>query len=143
MKRTHIVTIVIALLVSGAIGYALGKATIQKTGTSANPERGGFAQGPRAGRSMQGGMIAGTILERDAESMVIETRGGGPNGAGGSRIVFLSGSTQITKSATGTVSDLTAGTMVSVFGTTNPDGSVSAQSVQIRPEGRRASSSPL
>jgi hypothetical protein len=52
-----------------------------------------------------------------------------------SEIVLLSPTTQILKSVTGAASDLTVGSEVTITGTTNSDGSVSATSIQIRPAG--------
>ncbi|OIO07392.1 hypothetical protein CO115_00755 [Candidatus Falkowbacteria bacterium CG_4_9_14_3_um_filter_36_9] len=52
---------------------------------------------------------------------------------GGSKIVFLSDSTSIGKTTDGTVADLEAGKQVTINGKDNSDGSVTAQSIQIRP----------
>ena len=79
-------------------------------------------------------MVGGEIIAKDASSITVKLRGTQSDGSAGSKIIFLSDSTQVTKSAQGSTTDLSIGTQVSVFGTTNTDGSVSAQSVQIRPE---------
>ena len=71
----------------------------------------------------------GEVIAQDDKSVTIKLA------AGGSQIIFLSDSTQITKSANGVIGDLTAGTQVSASGSKNADGSLSATSVQIRPAG--------
>ena len=52
---------------------------------------------------------------------------------GGSRIVILSSSTQVEKSATASVSDVTVGTTINAIGTANSDGSLTATTVQLNP----------
>src|SRR4029077_14482427 len=86
-----------------------------------------------------GGFVAGTLVSKDATSVTIQL--GGPNasstnaGATGSKIVLYNGSTQIGKFDTGTSDDLKVGDMVTVQGSTNSDGSITAQMIQIRPAG--------
>ena len=74
-----------------------------------------------------GGFTAGEIIAKDDKSVTVKLQNGG------SKIVFLSDSTEITKSAEGALSDLEIGKNISVNGTTNSDGSVTAHTIQLRP----------
>jgi len=85
----------------------------------------GFANGARPN---SGTMTIGTILSIDEESATISL----PDG--GSKIIFFSDETEVLTTKNGSVADLTVGTTVSTSGTTNDDGSVSAASIQVRPE---------
>lgn len=87
--------------------------------------QGGAGGGQRGARS---GFTAGEIIAKDNKSVTIKLQDGG------SKIVFLSDSTEITKSAEGTLNDLEVGKNVSVNGTANSDGSVTAQTIQLRPQ---------
>jgi len=79
------------------------------------------------------GLIVGEVLSRDTQSMTVKIRDGG------SKIVLFGQTTEIVKSVAGTTDDLTVGRQVTVMGTPNADGSVTAQSIQIRPPSGAAS----
>ena len=83
-----------------------------------------------------GGATTGQILSKDATSITVGLT------AGGSKIIFLDNSTPITKQTSGTMADLTVGTQVSVMGSANADGSLTAQTVQIRPANPAKNTTP-
>ena len=107
-------------------GMLYGKGQNQ---TPANRAGGAAYAGTRTGGAGGGfgSATIGQILSKDNTSITVSIR------AGGSKIIFLDNTTPITKQANGAMSDLAVGTNVSVVGTTNTDGSISAQSIQIRP----------
>ncbi|OHA27457.1 MAG: hypothetical protein A3C06_03370 [Candidatus Taylorbacteria bacterium RIFCSPHIGHO2_02_FULL_46_13] len=125
------VVVIVGLAFYGGMAY----------GKSASPTRGQFGNGQLMGNldgargsltkgGMNGGGITfGEIISKDAGSVTIKMQDGS------TKIVLVATSTQIMKSLTGSLNDLTNGINVTITGTTNSDGSVSAQSVQIRPEG--------
>ena len=84
----------------------------------------GTQRGARQGAN--GGVVSGQILSQDAKSITLKLNNGG------SKIIFLSDTTQIMKSTTGAVADLTTGENLMVNGTANADGSITAQTIQIR-----------
>ncbi len=77
------------------------------------------------GQGQNGGMTAGEILSKDDSSLTVKLRDGG------SKIVFYSPKTVVSRMATGTADELVAGENVIVNGSANADGSVVAQSIQI------------
>lgn len=79
------------------------------------------------GSGLNGNFISGEVLSMDDKSITLQMRDGG------SRIIFISGSTSVTKSDSGTFADISAGKQISVTGKINSDGSVTAESIQIRP----------
>lgn len=94
---------------------------------------GGAGTGGFAGRGgmggNRGGFTAGQVLSEDAGSITIKM----PDGS--TKIVLVASSTQVMKAASGTLSDVAVGSQVVVTGSANTDGSVTAQSIQLRPAG--------
>jgi hypothetical protein len=128
--NTKIVSIAIAaLVIGGGVGffggmsYQAGKASSVAAGKTGAP---GAYMGGSGQRGMRGG-VAGQIISNDGTTLSLQLP------VGGSKIVLISSSTAVTKSVPGMSSDLSAGQQVIVSGAANPDGSVTAQSIQIRP----------
>jgi hypothetical protein len=78
---------------------------------------------------LQNGMsfVTGDIISKDDKSVTVKTQNGG------SKVVFFTTGTEFGKFTTGNETDLELGKSISVTGKTNQDGSVAAQSIQIRP----------
>lgn len=131
MKNNKIlIPVIITIIIAGGVGFFAGKhvsANSQPTNSGQNRlgQMGMFGGGMRrAGGG--GGLITGSILSMDDKSITVQDRNGG------SKIVFFNDSTQVMKSVDGTKADLIAGKSVVVSGTTNQDGSITAQSIQLR-----------
>lgn len=82
------------------------------------------------------GAVVGEIISQDSKSITVKLQDGS------SKIVLLSDSATVSKTESGSKSDLKDGTTVAVFGTTNSDGSVTAQNIQLNPAFRFGQSSP-
>jgi len=128
-----IIPIIVALIVVGGGAFYGG----MKYAQSKTPQ--GFAQRQQLGASAIGsldertgnrtgvGFIAGEIITKDEKSITVKLQDGG------SKIVFLSASTEIVKSVSGNSNDLEIGKTVTINGTANQDGSLTAKSIQMRP----------
>lgn len=134
LKNTILIAIIVAVIFAGG-GFFAGM-QYQKSqrpnfqfgganGQFGNRRFGGA--GGAGGPGARGGAVIGEILSSDASSITVKL----PDGS--SKIVLISNSTTINKAATGTKDDLKTGERVAVFGTTNSDGSVTAQNVQLNP----------
>jgi hypothetical protein len=108
--------------------YAARNSTTTKANADAAStfRQGGMRQ--RGANAASEGMLSGTVLSKNDQSIVIQTRDGS------SKIVFISPSTEISKFVVGTSLDLEIGKSVSIFGDANPDGSESAKAIQLRPD---------
>ena len=136
MNKKIIAGVAVLVIAGGAFygGMVYAKKTTAKAATSQSGARqfaqgGGFAGRGARGGANGGGLVAGQILSKDDKSITVKMMDGS------SKIIFLSGSTSIGKTSTGTPEDLSSGEMVIVNGSSNSDGSVAAQNIQIRPQG--------
>jgi hypothetical protein len=127
MKNSIVIIGIVAI--AFAAGGFFGGMKYQQTKTP-QFNRGQFVNGSQNGQARNrtgGGMVNGTILSVDTTSMTVKLQDNS------SKIVILSGTTTYAKSTQGAQTDLVVGERVSAFGTTNADGSVTAQSIQINP----------
>ncbi|MFH1207337.1 MAG: hypothetical protein V1668_01895 [Patescibacteria group bacterium] len=146
MKKTFVVIIAVVLL-AGTGGFFAGMQYDKSKNTNADlsasalanmtqeqrqtffqeRQQTGAGTGQRGSIRASGNFAAGEIIAKDDKSITIKLQDGG------SKIVFLSDTTPVTKSAEGALTDLTIGQQVTASGTTNQDGSITAQNIQIRP----------
>lgn len=149
MKKT-LPGIIIAIVIVGAgaffggVKYAQSKTIGGRAGAvsfaNMTPEQrqaraqqfGGTAGsvGARVGgmRGQNGGLIGGEVLSKDDKSVTVKLMDGG------SKIILLSSSTTVMKASTGSIEDVEIGSQITATGSANTDGTVSAQSIQIRPK---------
>lgn len=126
--------IIIAIIVVGAGAFYGGmkyqESKIVKERQQAFQQFGANATGgARVSGRTNSNMLGGEIIAKDDKSITIKLR----DGQGGSKIVFFSDATKITKSAEGSLEDLKTGGQILVNGTQNSDGSLTAQTIQLQP----------
>ncbi|HNW71421.1 MAG TPA: hypothetical protein PKZ36_01055 [Candidatus Paceibacterota bacterium] len=89
------------------------------------------------------GMINGTVMAKDENSITVQLKsptqsndtGKNTDSSGsGSKIIFYTGTTTVSKTIDGAISDIEVGKNVNIIGTTNTDGSISAQNISIKSE---------
>lgn len=136
-KQISITAAIILVVGAGAFygGY--------KTAQSKNPAK-SFAGGQMLMGGRQTGnnrfgsgnnFINGSVIAKDNTTLTIQMRqmpGMASSSGSGSKIVILSPNTQIFKSVQGTPDDVTIGENVTITGTENSSGALTAQSIQIR-----------
>ena len=135
MDKSHKTTVAIVVIVVAIAAFFGGMKYAQSQTTAANSAQIGVAglqggQGRiRAGNFGQSAnATSGQILSMDDKSITVQLR------AGGSKIIFYSPSSKITKSVDGVASDLKVGENIMANGTANSDGSLTAQTIQLRPD---------
>jgi len=83
------------------------------------------------------GQIIGEVHNQSDKTLTVKLADGS------SKIILLGSSTLLIKSESFSLADISVGTKVRIFGQTNPDGSVTAQNIQIDPQIRVATPSAL
>ena len=133
MNKNKIGWMVGGLVLMGVIFYAGNMYGQNKASSLAQGNTGGRSFGGGRGGRGGGGFVTGEILSKDAHSITVKLRDSANSGQGGSKIVFYTDKTTVMKSLDGSLSDLVVGKQISVMGMPSPDGSVNAESIQIRP----------
>jgi hypothetical protein len=110
---------------SGQFGNGQGAIQNGRTGGTGINNRGGFRP------------VAGEIISVDDKSIVVKLQDDS------SKIVLIDNKTVVNKAQTVTKSELKVGERVSVFGSENTDGSVTAQNVQLNPVQRGQQQPPI
>lgn len=130
MKK-NILIVVVIVIISGVSFYGGMKYSQSQTTNQIQNRQfgtGNFNAGQRGtARNGASGFSSGEIISKDDKSMTIKLKDGG------SKIIFFSSSTPIIKDTEGSINDLNIGEQITANGTANQDGSISAQSIQIRP----------
>lgn len=122
MKNTNIVAGVL-LTVGLGIGF-FGGMQYQKN----QPQTGRQISFRRFGQSgSNAGAVRGQVISEDNSSITVKLQDGS------SKIVLLTSSTMFGQFTEASRSAVIAGSAISVFGTTNPDGSITAANVQLNP----------
>ena len=147
MSKKHIIIAAVILIV-GAGGGFFGGVKYQQAKVASEFKTGNFSLAGRTGMFQQGGagvrrtggqgmggqFITGQVISKDDKSITVKV------GETGSKIIFYSSSTSIGKTTSGTANDIAVGQEIMASGSSNSDGSVTAQNIQIRPN--MASSTP-
>ncbi len=129
-------TILIAIVV-GAAAFFGGMQYAKSTGGGGRGNFANLTPEQRAARVQQFGggrggarganFTAGQVIAKDDKSITLKLMDGG------SAIVFFTPTTPVMKAVSGTTQDVSVGQFVSTSGNKNQDGSINADSIQIRP----------
>ena len=122
-KSTTIIIGLVLVAVSfyGGVKYGQSQIPVRGIGTFAG------GQGGRGTRGGAGGFISGQVLSTDAQSITIQMRDGS------TKIVLMSNTTTVMKSVEGSIKDVKIGAQIMTNGIANTDGSITAESISIRP----------
>lgn len=140
MKKNQYILILAALLIGGVSFFAGTRYQLSKGSNSPmSANGGGNFQGQQTGskntqqgnakigqNAPQGGsMVSGEITSKDGQSLTVKMADGS------TKIVLVAQSTSYKKSTDAAAADLTVGENVTVVGTSNTDGSVTAKTVTV------------
>ena len=129
MNKSVMSVVVAAVVIGGVVFYGGMKYSDAKAASQRQQRFGQTGANIGGGFRGQsgGGLISGDIVSKDAQSITVNMRDGS------SKVVFYSDTTEVSKFVAGAQSDLTVGKTVTIIGKSNSDGSVTATSIQLRP----------
>lgn len=136
MTKERVSAVIILILLACGIfygGVVYGKSHPSNKQFAAGARTGAFAQGGQfagrqgTGSTTMGVVTTGQVLSFSGNNLTIKTANGS------SRIILVGTSTPITRSVAGASSDVQTGSIVTVNGITNADGTLTARSVQLQP----------
>lgn len=140
MNGKQIVSLVVVAIVFAGGGFFGGMKYAQSKAPAIPAGRGQFAGQGFGGRGARGanGMafVGGQVMSVDNGTITVKLMNGG------SQIIILAPSTQFRKAVDGTAADVAVGKQITVTGSQNSDGSLTAQNVQIRNMAPNATSTP-
>ncbi|MFA6249886.1 MAG: DUF5666 domain-containing protein [Candidatus Shapirobacteria bacterium] len=138
--KTNLPVTIVLVIISAAVGFFGGLKYQQSKAfpfrnSDANGNRMLIRNGQPVGQNGQAGRsgfrpVNGEIMSADAKTITVKL----PDG--GSKIVLVTDQTEISKFTQASQPDLATGQKVAAFGTENPDGSITAQSIQLNPQSR-------
>jgi hypothetical protein len=126
-KNSLIITVLVAILFAIG-GFFAGQKYQQRRTVGMARQIGNVAGARYTGQPQRGNgfrPVAGEIIASDEKSITVKLVDGG------SKIVLLSEKTEINKASSANKEELKVGEKVSIFGTENSDGSVTATNIQI------------
>ncbi len=135
MKNQVIIAVIITAIAVGIAGfyggflYQKSKSNLGFSGRFSSPAGRFRFAGGTAGPNNS--IVRGTILSNDGKTMTVKL----PNGS--SKIIVLAPQTNVTEATQAAQTSLQTGKIVTIFGTSNPDGSVTADNVAIGGNFRR------
>jgi len=129
-----LVIVVVGLLMGGAFygGMQYKEQGIGQERQQKFQQMGASATGAvngKLGNQLGSSFITGEIISKDEKSINVKLQDGS------SKIIFFSDTTEINKFITGSSSDLEVGKTITISGKENQEGSITAQSIQLRSEG--------
>lgn len=131
MKNKNLIIVAVVMVIAGATGFFGGMKYQQNQRPSFSDRQ--LTMGGQRNPKDQGGSanlqgntpVSGEIISQDNSSITVKMQDGS------SKIIILSDKTSINKASEGIRSDLKTGEKITVFGTTNTDGSITAQNISI------------